>query len=136
MPGSPGEALESSGLLDERFFIYSEETDLCLRVKRGGWDVRHLPAMTILHHAGKAGLNAKVTAQEVFARLQFARKNFSPLHRWVYVAALWVQHLARALYPVGRERRAVSRRALRVLLGREGSPYMPPPPHGVVARGT
>jgi GT2 family glycosyltransferase len=128
------EALESSGLLDERFFIYSEETDLCLRVKRGGWDVRHLPAMTILHHAGKAGLNPKVTAQEVYAHLQFARKNFSPLHRWAYVAALWTQHLARAAFPLGRERRAVSRRALRVLLGREGSPYMPPPPHAVVAR--
>ena len=27
------EALEGAGFLDERFFIYSEETDLCLRMK-------------------------------------------------------------------------------------------------------
>jgi len=47
-----------------------------------------------------------------------------------------VQHLLRAGFPLGAERRAASRRALRVLLGREGSPYMPPPPHGVVARGS
>ena len=37
------DALLSAGLLDERFFIYSEEPDLCLRMKRAGWDVRHLP---------------------------------------------------------------------------------------------
>ena len=30
------EALESAGLLDERFFIYSEETDLCLRIRQRG----------------------------------------------------------------------------------------------------
>ena len=31
------EALESAGYFDERFFIYSEETDLCLRIKSAGW---------------------------------------------------------------------------------------------------
>ena len=28
------EALLSAGLMDERFFIYSDEPDLCLRIKR------------------------------------------------------------------------------------------------------
>ena len=37
------EALLAAGLLDERFFMYSEEPDLCLRMKRAGWRVRHLP---------------------------------------------------------------------------------------------
>ena len=50
------EAVLSAGLFDERFFLYSEEPDLCLRIKRAGWSIRHLPAMTILHHAGKAGM--------------------------------------------------------------------------------
>jgi N-acetylglucosaminyl-diphospho-decaprenol L-rhamnosyltransferase len=128
------EALESAGLLDERFFIYSEETDLCLRVKRAGWEVRHLPSMTILHHAGKAGVDAKLEAQATFARLQYVRKNLSPAHRVAYVAALYTQHLLRAALPRGAERRAASRRALRVLRGREGSPFEPPPPHGVATR--
>ena len=29
--------------MDERFFIYCEEPDLCLRIKRAGWEVQHLP---------------------------------------------------------------------------------------------
>ena len=37
------EALLSAGLLDERFFIYSEEPDLCLRMLRAGWRTVHLP---------------------------------------------------------------------------------------------
>jgi GT2 family glycosyltransferase len=128
------EALDGAGFLDERFFIYSEETDLCLRVKRAGWQVRHLPSLTILHHAGKAGADPKLEAQATFARLQYVRKNLSPAHRAAYIAALYAQHLLRAGFPRGGDRRAASRRALRVLRGKEGSPFAAPPPHGVAAR--
>ena len=47
------DALRSAGFFDERFFLYCEETDLCLRIKQAGWDIRHLPHLTILHHAGE-----------------------------------------------------------------------------------
>ncbi len=33
------DALDRVGLLDDRFFMYFEETDLCLRMQRGGWSV-------------------------------------------------------------------------------------------------
>ena len=52
------EALESAGWFDERFFIYAEEIDLCRRVKTAGWEIRHLPQMTILHHATKGGVRS------------------------------------------------------------------------------
>ena len=39
----PARGAPERGLLDERFFIYSEETDLCLRIKQAGWEIRHLP---------------------------------------------------------------------------------------------
>ena len=48
------EAIESAGFLDERFFMYSEETDLCRRIKSAGWDVRHLPSMTIFHYGARS----------------------------------------------------------------------------------
>ena len=37
------EALQSAGFMDERFFLYCEETDLCLRIKQAGWEIRHVP---------------------------------------------------------------------------------------------
>jgi GT2 family glycosyltransferase len=130
------EALESAGYLDERFFIFSEETDLCLRIKRAGWDVRHLPTMTIVHHAEKAGINPKLTAQDAFTRLQYARKNYSPAHRAVYVGVLVARYVARLL-PVGahgRPRAEAARRALRVVFRRDEPPFGPPPEQAVARR--
>src|SRR4051794_29814025 len=62
------EALESAGYLDERYFIYSEETDLCRRIKAAGWEIRHLPDMTILHHDGKAGVNPRISSLDAYNR--------------------------------------------------------------------
>jgi N-acetylglucosaminyl-diphospho-decaprenol L-rhamnosyltransferase len=126
------EALESSGLFDERFFIYSEETDLCLRIKSAGWEIRHLPTMTILHHAQKAGANPTMEAQLAFASLQYARKNFAAPHRWAYVGAQSVGYGLRSVYPGGnaaeaRQKRIAARRALRTLWSLEKSPFGEPP---------
>ena len=120
------EAIESAGFMDERFFIYSEETDFCLRIKDAGWEIRHLPAMTILHHWEKAGINPKMEAQGAYARRQYVRKNFSLLHRAAYIGALALRHALRAVAG-GAEQRVASRRALRTLLGIEGPPFGPPP---------
>lgn len=125
------EALLGSGLLDERFFIYSEETDLCLRIKRAGWDVRHLPAMTIVHHAGKGGVRPKMVAQEAFARRQYAGKHFAQPARSVYLGALFARHAIRAVAPGGQDsskaRRAAARAAIRTLSGRAEPPFGMPP---------
>ena len=73
------EAIAGAGYMDERFFLYSEETDLCLRIAEAGWRVVYSPRMTILHHAGKAGVNPKLEAQKAFARCQYAAKHFNRL---------------------------------------------------------
>jgi N-acetylglucosaminyl-diphospho-decaprenol L-rhamnosyltransferase len=127
------EALDSTGLFDERFFIYSEETDLCHRIRLAGWQVRHLPIMTILHHAQKAGVNPKMEAQAAYARRQFASKNFPPVHRAAYLTALGLRHALRAAYigrdrAAARQRRHAARRALRALVGLDPPPFGPPPP--------
>lgn len=122
-------ALTETGLLDERFFLYSEEPDLCLRVKRAGWEVCHLPVMTIVHHAGRASENARLQAQQAYARWQFAVKHFSRLHRAAYTAALGAGYAIRATAPLGRSksarRRKAARAALRVVLHLDPPPFDP-----------
>jgi len=46
--------LDEVGLLDERFFMYSEEMDWCYRAKEQGWKVVYLPAARVIHHEGKS----------------------------------------------------------------------------------
>lgn len=132
------EAIESAGFMDERFFIYSEEPDLCLRMKRAGWDVRHLPLMTITHHAGKGGVRPKMSAQDAYTRMQHARKHFSGSHRAAYAAALILGHVVRAIaggLGSGQSgRRAAARAALRVLIGLDSPPFGEPPRQSVALR--
>lgn len=42
--------LDEVGLLDERFFIYFEETDLCCRIAQAGYEIWHYPDVRIVHH--------------------------------------------------------------------------------------
>jgi N-acetylglucosaminyl-diphospho-decaprenol L-rhamnosyltransferase len=125
------EALLSAGLLDERFFLYCEEADLCLRIKRAGWRIRHLPAMTIVHHIGKGGHEPRIDAQQAYSRRQYARKNFAPPHRVLFLAALAVRHAIRATPLVRGEdaaaRRASARWSLRALAGLCPPPLQAPP---------
>ena len=44
------EALDDVGLFDEGFFIYSEETDLCRRLRAAGWRTQYFPQVTVVHH--------------------------------------------------------------------------------------
>lgn len=125
------EALLGAGLMDERLFLFSDEPDLCLRIKRGGWEVVHVPAMTIVHHAGKAGIKPKLVAQDVFARRVYAEKHFGAGQRAIYLGAVAARHALRAALPTGAggspELRAASARALRTLFGREQPPFGAPP---------
>ena len=48
------EALQEAGLLDEEFFMYGEDLDLCYRIKQFGWRVVYNPSVTVLHVKGAA----------------------------------------------------------------------------------
>jgi N-acetylglucosaminyl-diphospho-decaprenol L-rhamnosyltransferase len=131
------EALLGSGLLDERFFIYSEETDLCLRVKQAGWEIRHLPTMTIVHHAGKGGVRPKMIAQDAWSRRQYAAKHFAQPTRTAYLGAVMARYAVRAVAPgstdAAKARREASRVAMRTLVGRAEPPFGEPPAVTVAA---
>ena len=121
------EAIESAGLLDERFFMYSDEADWCRRIKTAGWAVRHLPDMTIVHHAFKDGVKPSVDALSAHSRAKYARKHFSPVHRLAFGAAVMLRHLLRSVYAgpgeTGSVKRDANRRVIATLLGRAPVPH-------------
>jgi N-acetylglucosaminyl-diphospho-decaprenol L-rhamnosyltransferase len=118
------EAIASIGPMDERFFLYSEEIDWCLRAHQHGWDVRHLPLMTVTHHAGRRD-SGDLMAQLAHSRSLFAAKHHGRLGAFGIRAALALGHLLRIALrlpaapfsPRSRERIGAEAGALRVLLG-------------------
>ena len=121
------EAIESAGYLDERYFMYCDEIDFCRRIKAAGWDVRHMPQMTILHHDGKAGIKPSIECLGANSRKLYARKFFSPAHRAAYFGAVMLKLLLRSVHPgrgeTGRLKRVANRAALLTLIGRAPVPY-------------
>jgi GT2 family glycosyltransferase len=97
------EALRGCGGFDERFFLFSEETDLCWRLRRAGWGIAHLPSVTIRHYESERSASPLMEAQSAYARLQFARKHFTRVlaYRW----AMALRYALRAGAPAGRNRR-------------------------------
>ena len=117
------EALDAAGSFDERFFLYSEEVDLCLRVRRAGWNVVHLPSVTILHHGstGRA-LDPRLASQSAWAQLQYADKNLSGPSRAAMRGALLLRYGIRSLHSEEKRRRA-ARAATALVAGRAQPPF-------------
>lgn len=90
------EAVAAVGLMDDGFFLYSEEVDWCYRFRQSGWDVRHLPLMTIIHHAGRRD-RGDLMAQLAYSRKRFAHKHFGWVKSRSIRAALVIGHLVRLI---------------------------------------
>lgn len=94
-------AAEQVGWLDEKFFIYCEEIDWCMRLKRAGWQIWCVPQAEIVHHEAQSTRHAS-RRDAMFVELWRARKrlfakHYSRAFRWIAAqivrAGLW--HAAR-----------------------------------------
>jgi N-acetylglucosaminyl-diphospho-decaprenol L-rhamnosyltransferase len=93
-----GAGSEGVGLFDEGFFIYSEETDLQLRLRRAGWEVHYFPAATVVHHESQ--FSAEIPERRINemwrSRHRYWRKHHSPLGARVAALSTGVQYALRA----------------------------------------
>ncbi|MDT8301034.1 MAG: glycosyltransferase family 2 protein [Sedimentisphaerales bacterium] len=71
------EAIEQVGLMDERFFMYAEETDWCYHFKKAGWKIIFTPAGEIIHLGGQSSRQkqCKMILQLRGSILLFMKKN-------------------------------------------------------------
>ena len=53
------EALDTAGLLDETFFMYGEDIDLCYRIKNSGWKIIYYGESKITHLKGASSKKQK-----------------------------------------------------------------------------
>ena len=76
------QVVEDIGPLDERFFMYGEEIDWCLRAKRAGWAVMYHPQAEIIHYKGESTkYNSRKAALEFYrAMYLFHKKHFAKDH--------------------------------------------------------
>ena len=63
---------EAVGLLDERYFMYTEDVDFCAAVRARGRTIRFEPAAEIVHLRGRAAASAPEATRAAYRRSQLA----------------------------------------------------------------
>jgi GT2 family glycosyltransferase len=84
------DAIEEVGLLDEGFFMYSEETDWCYRMVQQGWKVCYLAEAEVVHlGGGSSKRRGDARAVALYrSKLRFFRKHHGAFEALLLRAAL------------------------------------------------
>ena len=97
------EALRKVGRLDERFFMYTEEVDLCLRLRNAGWRIHWVPSAVVTHYGGQStSQSSEAMFLELYrSKILFFRKHYGRAAAAIYKGILTAASLTRlALTPV------------------------------------
>ncbi len=93
-------ALGEVGLFDEQFFMYSEDEDLCWRLKQRGWSICYSTTATAFHQGGGSSQQAKQELQLAFyvSQLLLLDKHRGRLSIYIYIVMMtWTLLLKLAL---------------------------------------
>jgi hypothetical protein len=101
----------AAGPFDESFFMYSEELDLCRRLKTAGWRVLYVPEARVIHYEGRSSEQAVAARHIHFSRskVRYYEKYFGPrwaaaLRRFLLLEFRWQIGVERAKWLLGHKR--------------------------------
>lgn len=110
-------ALERLDGLDEEFFLYCEDLDLCRRLRQLGYDVRYEPGAVAVHAGGASVPRASLLPVLAASRVRYARKHGSRFASTLERIGLALEAVVRIVISRGGlARRAGNARALQVLV--------------------
>ena len=75
----PRKAIDEVGLMDEQFFVYSEEADLCRRFWNAGWRCVFSPVAKIIHRDG-GGKSTSQVSVKMYVQLQKSNQLYIKKH--------------------------------------------------------
>lgn len=93
------EALDEIGLLDERFFMYFEETDWCWRARAAGFEVWYCAETEVAHLEGRAAASVSLFSLRQFQKSYrlFVAKHYGPEQVGKFRFAQWAEYSQKAL---------------------------------------
>lgn len=112
------EVWQQAGLLDDEFFMYYEETEWCVRARRAGFKIIHVPLAMMWH---KIMIDLRATSPRTYYymtrnRLLFLRHSRASLRPWLYTYAEYARtFVSWSLRPKWHDRRHLRRVMLRAI---------------------
>jgi GT2 family glycosyltransferase len=91
-------AADDAGLLDERFFLYTEDVDFCAAIRSRGHRVLFAPAAEFVHLRGQSRASAPTAANDHYRRshLAFYEKHHP---RWVPLLRMYLRLKGDTIHP-------------------------------------
>jgi len=85
--------LEKVGFMDERFFMYYDEIDLCYRIKKRGGKIYFTPDIRIIHCANASSNQTPLESEryKYRSKLLFFKKRYGPLGVIILAVNLFLQ---------------------------------------------
>jgi GT2 family glycosyltransferase len=95
----PKDVLNKVGLLDEDFFMYGEDIDLCYRIKDAGYKILYYPEAQITHHKGGSSKKKRTKviydfhqAMWIFYKKHYYKEYNLAISFLVYIG-IWAKYL-------------------------------------------
>lgn len=85
------EVFTDIGLMDDGYFLYFDEVDFCLRAKRAGWGVWHVPASVVVHLEGSTTQIAATAKRRPQYWFDSRRRYY--LKSWGAIGLIWADLL-------------------------------------------
>lgn len=87
----PRKALDEVGMLDEDFFMYGEDIDLCYRIKQGGYQIMYYPEAMIIHYKGGSSKKRRTKVIYDFhnAMWIFYQKHYRDVYNLAVTGLVW-----------------------------------------------
>ena len=101
---APRSVIIEVGGFDERFFLYAEDIDLCLEIRKRNWSLGYIPNAKVLHLEGESEKNApfadvmerKIRAELIFFKKHYCSETVAKIRRARLLQAWWRILLLRA----------------------------------------
>lgn len=85
------DAVHNVGMLDESYFLYREETDWCLQMRKSGWSLLYCPESVVWHKEGNSvGFKSKLHDYYSVRNMLFLIQKHYPEHMTsAFIASFW-----------------------------------------------
>lgn len=106
--------VQALGGFDEDFFLYGEDQDLCLRLRKAGWTIGYIANAVVVHWEGQSERNnlpadvwkKKIRAEIAFYRKHYSKKAIRAIRRENLIQALWRLMTLRITLPLSKDRKS------------------------------
>ena len=97
----PSSLYKEVGGLDEDYFMYGEDIDLCYKIKKLGYDVIYYGKNTITHYKGASGKNKRLlyefyNSMDIFYRKHYKDENNFIVNTFIH-ASIWLMYYVKLI---------------------------------------